>query len=360
MPKSSIAIPHDIVRLSILDENGIVDDHLEPDIPEKTLLRLYRAMLLGRRFDQRMIDLQRQGRIATFPPSSGHESAHLGAVANLKPADWYIPAYREVPADLWRGRSMESVLLYNAGFNEGIQIDEHQNNLPISIPVGSQILHAVGIAWGIKYRSEDSVAMTFFGDGATSQGDFHEGLNFAGVYRLPVIFVCQNNQWAISVPVHKQTLAETLAQKALAYGIPGIQVDGNDILAVYAAAQEAVDRARSGGGPTLMECVTYRMVMHTTSDDPKRYQNPEEVEAWKNRDPLPRFRKYLQQRGLISAGGINELETEIKDEIQAAVEKAEADAEGLGNPLDMFDHIYDTLPEETRRQKAYLRKTLSG
>jgi len=282
MPRKDIKIPDKIEYISILNENGELDKALEPDIPEELLLRLYRTMLLARNFDERLISLQRQGRIGTFPPISGQEAAHLGAAAVLRPGDWFVPAFRETAAEIWRGRSLESVILYYNGFNEGVEIPEDSNDLPISIPVGSQILHAVGLAWAAKYRQTDDVAMAFFGDGATSEGDFHEGLNFASVFQAPAIFVCQNNHWAISLPRSKQTRSQTLAQKALAYNMPGIQVDGNDILAVYTAAREAADRARSGGGPTLIECVTYRMAVHTTADDPKRYRSTEEVEQWKS------------------------------------------------------------------------------
>ena len=243
MPRLKIDIPEQIDHLSILDENGTLDTDLEPEISNENLLKMYKYMLLGRRFDERLLSLQRQGRIGTFPPTSGQEAAHLGAVAMLRPSDWFVPAFREMAAELWRGRTLESVILYNNGYNEGVQIAEGQNNLPISVPVGSQILHAVGLGWSIKYRQKDDIAMVFFGDGATSEGDFHEGLNLAGVYRIPVIFVCQNNQWAISIPRKKQTRSLTIAQKAIAYGISGIQVDGNDILAVYAATQEAAERA---------------------------------------------------------------------------------------------------------------------
>ncbi len=207
-------------------------------------------MLLGCRFDERLLDLQRQGRVGTFAPITGQEASQLGAVSVLRPTDWMAPSFRETAAELWRGRTMESVLLSYGGFNEGGRAGEGSCTLPVAIPVGSQVLHAVGIAWAIGYRKKDDAAMTFLGDGGTYQGDFHEGMNFAGVFQSPVTFVCQNNQWAISVPRSKQTRAQTLAQKAVAYGMPGIQVDGNDILAVYTSAKEAVDRARSGGGPT--------------------------------------------------------------------------------------------------------------
>jgi pyruvate dehydrogenase E1 component alpha subunit len=270
-----------------------------------------------------------------------------------------VPAFRETAAELWRGRSLESVIIYFNGFNEGVAIPDGSNDFPISVPVGSQMIHAVGLGWAAKYRQTDDVAMTYFGDGATSQGDFHEALNFAAVFQAPVIFVCQNNQWAISIPVSQQTRSQTLAQKALAYGMPGIQVDGNDILAVYAAAREAVARARSGGGPTLIECVTYRLMMHTTADDPKRYRSDAEVEQWRKRDPLIRFEKYLLDKGLLSEEKRNQVESEVLDEIQAAVDRAEKQMEPLGDPMDMFDHAYAHMPPHLKEQKADLASELS-
>ena len=359
MPRKKISIDTKVEYLSILNENGQLDKKLEPRIPEETLLKLHRAMLLARRFDERMLNLQRQGRIGTFPPIKGQEAAQLGAIASLRPSDWMAPSFREGAAELWRGRTLESVLLYSNGYSEGARIAEDRNDLPVSIPVGSQILHAVGLGWAIKYRQKDDVAMTFFGDGATSEGDFHEGLNFAGVFQVPVIFVCQNNQWAISIPVSKQTRSKTLAQKAVAYGIPGIQVDGNDILAVYAAASEAVERARSGRGATLIECVTYRVMMHTTADDPKRYRTEEEVESWRKRDPLTRFQKYLGDKGLLSADDTERIDNEVLEEIQAAVDKAEAQMKTPADPLAMFDHAYAELPPHLSEQRDELARELA-
>jgi len=357
MPRNTIDIPDKIEYLSILNEKGELDASLEPDIPEELLLKLYRAILLGRKFDERLLNLQRQGRIGTFPPISGQEAAQLGAVALLRPSDWMVPAFRETAAEIWRGRSLESVIIYNNGYHEGAVIPQDLNNLPVSVPVGSQILHAVGLGWAAKYRQTDDVAMTFFGDGATSEGDFHEGLNFAGVFQAPVIFVCQNNHWAISIPVAKQTRSKTLAQKAIAYGIPGIQVDGNDILAVYAAAKEAVDRARAGRGPTLIECVTYRMTMHTTADDPKRYRTEEEVAKWRERDPIVRYQKYLMDKGLLSKDQMARIESEVLEEIQAAIDGAEEQMKALGDPIDMFEHAYDRMPAYLKEQKeAFARE----
>jgi pyruvate dehydrogenase E1 component alpha subunit len=351
MPRNTINIPDKIEYLSILNEKGELDAGLEPDIPEELLLKLHRTLLLSRKFDERLMNLQRQGRIGTFPPINGQEAAQLGAVALLRPSDWMVPAFRETAAEIWRGRSLESVIIYNNGYSEGAEIPQDLNNLPISVPVGSQILHAVGLGWAAKYRQTDDVAMTFFGDGATSEGDFHEGLNFAGVFQAPVIFVCQNNHWAISLPVAKQTRSKTLAQKALAYGMPGIQVDGNDILAVYAAAKEAVDRARAGQGPTLVECVTYRMAVHTTADDPKRYRTEKEVDKWRKRDPIVRFQKYLVDKGLLSEDKIAGIESEVLEVIQAAVDGAEEKMKAFGDPIDMFEHAYAEMPAYLKEQK---------
>jgi pyruvate dehydrogenase E1 component alpha subunit len=242
-------------------------------------------------------------------------------------------------------------MLY-AGYLEGGQPAPGQNDLPVTIPVATQLPHAVGLAYAAQYRGDDAVVMAFCGDGATSEGDFHEALNFAGVWHVPVIFLIQNNQWAISVPLKKQTHSRTIAQKALAYGLPGLQVDGNDVLAVYAACREAVDRARAGDGPTLVECVTYRLGVHTTADDPTKYRSTEEVEAWERKDPLTRFGAYLQKKGLLEDG----LAESVDAEISAAVQRFEAS--GTPDPLTMFEHVYAERPahlEAQREQLARLR-----
>lgn len=360
MPRHDLELSDSLTYLAILDEKGDVDPALDPQLPTEELGRLYRAMLLGRRFDERLLDLQRQGRIGTFPPIKGQEAAQIGAVATLRSSDWFVPSFRETAAEIERGRSMESIILYYNGFNEGCLIPAGQKDMPIAVPVASQLLHAVGLAWAAGYRRTDEVVMVFCGDGATSQGDFHEGLNFAAVFQLPVVFVCQNNGWAISVPVRQQTRSRSLAQKALAYGMPGIQVDGNDILAVYTAAAEAVARARSGGGPTFIECVTYRLMMHTTADDPKRYRSDEEVALWQQRDPLLRFTAYLRQRDILNDTEIEKYEDQVRRDIQAAVERAEAEMADPGDPLAMFDHLYAELPPTLGRQKAALAAELAA
>ncbi len=345
MPRTRLEPRFHVEYLSILDSDGNVDTALEPELSTEELKRLYRAMLLGRRLDERMVRLQRQGRIGTFAPIKGQEASQLGTVACLRPSDWMVPSFRETAAMIWRGWPIEKLLLLFAGYLEGGQPAPDQHDLPITIPVATQIPHAVGLAYAAQYRGDDAVVMTFFGDGATSEGDFHEAMNFAGVWHVPIVFVCQNNQWAISVPLKKQTHSRTIAEKALAYGFPGLQVDGNDILAVCAAGREAVARARAGEGPTLIECVTYRLGVHTTADDPTKYRSAEEVAEWERKDPLTRFGTYLHKRNLLEEG----LEAQVDAEIAEAIRRFEATPPA--DPLTMFDHVYGELPPDLRAQR---------
>ena len=354
MPRTLLEPRFQVEYLSILDSDGNLDTSLEPDIPAEDLKRLHRGMLLGRRLDERMIRLQRQGRIGTFAPIKGQEASQVGAVFTLRPGDWTVPSFRETAAMLWRGWPIEKLLLLFAGYLEGGQPAPGQNDLPITIPVATQLPHAVGLAYAAQYRGDDAVVMAFCGDGATSEGDFHEALNFAGVWHVPVVFVVQNNQWAISVPLKKQTHSRTLAQKALAYGLPGLQVDGNDVLAVSVACREAVDRARAGDGPTLIECVTYRLGVHTTADDPTKYRSAEEVEAWERKDPLTRFGAYLEKKSLLEDGLAEALDAEIA----AAVQRFEA--RGAANPLTMFEHAYGEQPPHLEAQRAAVAERLSS
>ncbi len=358
MPRRPIELECRVEHLSILDEHGQVDPDLEPAIPAETLLAMHRAMLLSRRFDARLLMLQRQGRLGTFAPGTGQEAAQIGAVATLEPRDWVLPTYREGPALIWRGTPLWGLLLYDAGFNEGGAPPQGWNNLPISIPVGSQIPHAVGLAYAARQRGLDEVALAFFGDGATSTGDFHEALNFAAVFETATIFLCQNNQWAISVPRERQTRARTLAQKALAYGVPGLQVDGNDILAVYAATAEAVNRARAGEGPTLVEALTYRMGVHTTADDPTRYRKEEELREWEKKDPISRFQSYLHAKGLLDQAAVAALEEEVKAEIEAAWEEAQRRIAAAGDPLHLFEHLYAEAPPYLAEQREAFARHL--
>ena len=352
MPRTILEPRFQVEYLSILDSEGNLDAALDPKLPPGDLKALHRAMVLGRRLDERMVRLQRQGRIGTFAPIKGQEASQLGSVFTLRRTDWMVPSFRETAAMIWRGWPIEKILLFFAGYVEGGQPAPDQHDLPITVPVATQLPHAVGLAYAAQYRGDDAVVMAYFGDGATSEGDFHEALNFAGVWHVPVVFVCQNNQWAISVPLKKQTHSKTIAQKALAYGLPGIQVDGNDVLAVYAVAREAVDRARAGEGPTLIECVTYRLGVHTTADDPTKYRAEEEVRAWEQKDPLTRFRAYLEKKNLLEDG----LEQRVDEEIAEAVRRFEATPPP--DPLTVFDHVYAEMPPHLRAQRDELARWL--
>ena len=352
MPRTIIEPQFTIEHLSILDSDGNLDTALEPRIAPEELQRLYRAMLLARRFDERMLRLQRQGRIGTFAPIKGQEAAQMGSVVTLRRTDWMVPSFRETGAMLWRGWPMEKILLFFSGYLEGGRPEPDQHDLPVCIPVATQLPHAVGLAYAAQYRGDDAVVMAYCGDGATSEGDFHEAMNFAGVWHVPLVFLVQNNQWAISVPLKKQTHSRTLAQKALAYGFPALQVDGNDVLAVYAASLEAVERARRGDGPTLIECVTYRLGMHTTSDDPTKYRTAEEVAAWERKDPLTRFSAYMQKRNLVEPGLEEAIEAEIARGVQAF------EAVGPADPLTVFDHAYGSPPAALEAQRAEMAARL--
>src|SRR6266508_6778441 len=352
MPRTQIEPQFPTERLSILDGDGKLDAKLDPKLPPDDLRRLYRGMVLGRRLDERMLKLQRQGRIGTFAPIKGQEASQIGSVFTLRPTDWVVPSFRETASMLWRGWPIERILAFFAGRLEGGQPGPEQQDLPITIPVSTQLPHAVGIAYGIQYRREDGVVMAYFGDGATSEGDFHEACNFAGVWHVPLVFVCQNNQWAISVPLKKQTNSRTIAQKALAYGFPGIQVDGNDVLAVYAASLEAVERARAGQGPTMIECVTYRLGVHTTADDPTKYRSEEEVKAWERKEPLTRFSAYLEKKTLLEPG----LEQQVDEEIARGV--AAFEVRPPADPLAIFAHAYAEPPPHLWAERTEMEERL--
>jgi pyruvate dehydrogenase E1 component alpha subunit len=350
---ASFSIPH----LSILDESGRIDKKLEPKLSSEQLLRLYRAMVLAREADSRMLKLQRQGRLGTFSPCTGQEAAACGSTMALEETDWFVPAFRELGGMLMRGVPLERVLTYWGGFEEGNVYPGLDRTLPIAVIVGSQIPHAVGIAFAQKYRKEKSATLVFFGDGATSQGDFYEGLNMAAVWNAPLVAICQNNQWAISTPLKKQTATRTIAQKGIAAGVHCLQVDGNDALAMYQATKEALDRARVGEGPTLIEAVTYRLLMHTTADDPTKYRSDDEVKAWEKKDPVPRMRSYLASKGLWNDEAEQKLLEEIAKEVDQSVKSYEAAIKAEKKVDLSFDHVFGTKHQLIEEQRAeYLRQ----
>ena len=350
------SLPH----VSVLDERGKVDRDLLPDLPTDRLLAIYRTMVRSRRLEESMLRRQRQGQMGTFAPAIGQEAAQIGAMAALTDRDWLVPSFREVPAALWRGAAMRSVFLYTMGFEEGSEVPEGARSLPISIPVGSQACHAAGLAWAMKLRGEDALAITFFGEGATSEGAVHEAMNFAGVLKLPTIFFCQNNHWAISTPRSVQTASPTIAQKAVAYGIPGVQVDGNDVLAVYRVVSEAAARARAGKGATLVEAVTWRRSVHTTADDPRVYRTEAQEKEWESKDPILRFRTFLTSERHWDDARETALLAEIDAEIEREFASAVAYRDGEVDVLEMFDHVFAETPPYLRRQREEAERALEG
>jgi 2-oxoisovalerate dehydrogenase E1 component subunit alpha len=318
------------------------------------LLSLYRGMVLTRAFDLKAVSLQRTGRLGTYATSLGQEAVSVGVASAMREEDVVLPSYRDNGTLLWRGMKMEEILLFWGGDERGNRSSGPAHDFPYCIPVGSQAPHAAGVAYAFKFKKQPRVAVCLFGDGATSKGDVWEAMNFAGVHKLPVVFVANNNQWAISVPLRLQTASETLAQKAIAAGFPGEQVDGNDVIAVRAAAGEAIAAARSGEGPRLIEAVTYRLSDHTTADDAARYRPPEEVQARWKEEPIARLRSYLVSHKAWGKSDEEQLAAECQERVEAAVERYLA-AEPRA-PETMFDHLYAELP----RVYAGQRQQLSG
>ena len=338
--------------LSLLTPDGVYVGSTPPPLDDWQVRQLYRDMMMLRIYDRKAVSLQRQGRFGTYAQMEGQEAALVASTFPLQPQDWLVTSYRETGA-MWRhGVSLKSLALYWMGNEFGSHMPEHVRVLPMSIPVGSHPLHAVGLAYAGKYRRDNSLAITYFGDGATSEGDVHEAMNLAGVYRLPCIFFCQNNQYAISMPIHAQTASDTIAQKALAYGFPGIRVDGNDIFAVYTVVKEAAERARRGEGPCLIEAYTYRMGAHTTADDPTKYRDDAEVDEWRARDPLMRVQAYLRERDEWSEDWEHDLLETCTTEVEQAM--TEAEAMPKPPPQDMFRYMYAEMTPALKEQEAAL------
>jgi len=320
------------------------------DIPK--LLALYRGMVLTRAFDLKAVSLQRTGRLGTYAVSLGQEAVSVGIASAMRQEDVLLPSYRDNGTLLWRGTKMEEILLFWGGDERGNLSSGPAHDFPYCIPVGSQAPQAAGVAYAFKLRKEPRVAVCLFGDGATSKGDVWEAMNFAGVHKLPLLFVANNNQWAISVPLKLQTASQTLAQKAIAAGFTGEQVDGNDVIAVRAAAEEAIAQARAGGGPRLIEALTYRLSDHTTADDAARYRPPEEVQTRWKEEPIARLRAYLVSQKAWGKAQEEELAAECQKEIEAAIERYLASSPRA--PETMFDHLYAELPRTYASQRAQL------
>lgn len=328
-----------------------------PELPAETLVSFLRWMYLGRYFSDRMINLQRQGRMGTFGSLAGQEAASVGMAAPLRPTDWLIGSYREILAYFVKGVPPLAIMQVYRGY-VGDRYPPEARCLPIQIVLATQVPHAVGVAMAAKIAGDDTVVVAAFGDGASSEGDVHEAMNFAGVYKAPVVFVLQNNHWAISTPRSRQSAAATLAQRAAGYGFPGVVVDGNDVLATYAVVKEAVDRARAGDGPTLVEAITYRYGAHTTADDPTRYRPDEELKEWQARDPITRYRRFLLDRGLVDEAADRQLQEQVAAEVDAAVEELEAMAPTP--PERIFDIVYAEPTPQLRAQRAEMVARTGG
>lgn len=345
----------EVKRLQILDSEGnLVSPEDMPDLDDGQLKELMRRMVFTRIWDQRAVSLGRQGRLGFYAPVSGQEATMIGSEFALNKDDFILPGYRDIPQIVWHGLPLYQAFLYSRGHQHGGQIPEDVHVLMPQIIIGAQIVQAAGVAMGFKKSGQKRVVITYTGDGGSSQGDFYEGMNFAGVFQLPVIFVVQNNGYAISTPRERQTMAASIAQKGIAAGIPGIQVDGMDVLSVYTAVKDAAERARNGEGPMLIESVTYRFGPHSLSgDDPTRYRSKEEPGEWEARDPLVRFRKFLQKKGLWTEEEETAIIEEAKQAVKDAVKQAD-ETEKMTIP-GLLDTVFEQTPPILEEQKQWFQ-----
>ena len=344
-------------QFQIIDNDGkIMNQKFMPKLSDDEILKAYKDMLFARTADLQIVSYQRQGRIYTYPPNYGQEAIG-GAIGKvMAETDWLVPAFREMGAWLAKGVSLKEIFLYFMGHEDGSLLKNAKNMLPISVPIASQLTHAAGIAYEIKFHKKKDVVFAVVGDGGTSEGDFHEGLNFAGVWNVPVVFVVQNNQYGISTPFKIQTASDGIAIKAMAYGIEGIQVDGNDYFAMYQALKTAREHAAVGKGPVLIEAVTYRKGAHTTSDDPTKYRTKKEEESWEVKDPLKRLKSFLTDKKLFSEKEELKLISEYKKEIDRQFEEVE---HNMNYPLDdVFQYLYEELPADLLVQKKEYERYL--
>lgn len=344
----------EVKYLQILDESGKVDSKLMPKLSDKQIKEMYEWMVLTRVFDDKALKLQRQGRMGTYAPTRGQEAAQIGSAMVADKKDFVFPAFRETGVYLIKGLPAEMIYKYWAGDERGMQIPKNVNMFPISITVGAHMVHAVGAGMANNILKKKNACLTYFGDGATSEGDFHEAMNFAGVYKSPTVFICQNNQWAISLPFAEQTAAKSVAQKAIAYGFEGIQVDGNDIFAVYKATQDALKKAKAGKGPTLIECLTYRMADHTTSDDAKKYRSEKKVKEWTSKDPILRLKKYMIKKKIFSDKYEKEVLARCEKKIDEAVVKMEK--WDYYPPEEIMNYMYASLTPALKEQQEMIKK----
>jgi pyruvate dehydrogenase E1 component alpha subunit len=340
----------------VIGDGDTVPDGEVDGLGPAELLRLYRDLVLLRTYDERSVVYHRQGRIGTYAIFWNHEAMQAGSVFALEDRDWIFPSYRESAIGLLRGLPASTVLSWWRGHPAGWWNPQDYNVASICVPIATHVPHAVGLAWGARLKGEDTVALTFFGDGATSEGAFHEGATFAGVMKAPVILFCNNNQWAISTPLAKQTAAPTLADKAIGYGMPAVRVDAGDVLAVYEATRDAVLRARVGDGPTFIEAVSYRAAPHATADDPSLYIDPERVEEERENECVGRFERYLRRIGVLTDEGAEAAKADALELMRAGI--AEAEAEPPADPSLVFEHAYADPPSSSLAEREELRRVL--
>jgi pyruvate dehydrogenase E1 component alpha subunit len=348
--------------LRLIDENGAVVRGKRTagfELPDASvLLTLYRRMVVARRFEAQVTALTRQGRLATYPSALGQEACEISAASALEPSDWLFPTYRDTIALVTRGVPPASILSgFRGDWHMGFDPREH-NTAPQVTPLATQALHAVGFATAAKLKGESTVALTLLGDGASSEGDAHEAFNFASVWQAPVVFLIQNNQYAISVPIARQSHARVLSDRAIGYGMPGYYVDGNDAAAMYAVISRAIERARTGGGPTLIEGLTYRMESHTNSDDPTRYRSAAETEEWHGHDPVDRLDRYLTKTGALTEAIAADIHAEAEALAQATRDAMNTEAEV--DPLELFDHAYANPRPALAEQREFLARELAA
>jgi pyruvate dehydrogenase E1 component alpha subunit len=332
--------------LQVMDETGSVDLSVFPkDLNDAKIVEMCKYMVFARALDAKMLSLQRQGRMATYAPLVGEEATQIGSAYAMRDQDIFVPNFRQHGVFLVRKFPLENFFIFWKGYEDGGKTPKDFNGTAPCVPVGSQMPHAAGIAFAMKHKKEDSAVVAYVGDGGTSEGEFYEALNIAGVWHAPLVAIIENNQWAISVPRKNQTAAQSLAQKAIAVGIKGVQVDGNDVVAVYKATKEAI--ANASEGPTLIECVTYRMSMHTTADDPTRYRSDEEVAVWQKKDPIARVKTYLTNKGMWNA----DFEKGISDEQLKVIDDAIGKAEAFKPyPEGMFENVYSFMPQTLKKE----------
>ena len=340
--------------LQVMDEKGKVDASLMPKLSKDQIKQLYETMVLVRSFDKKAFSLQRQGRIGTYLEVRGQEASQVGSIFPLEDKDWMFPMYRSSGALIARKHPMKSLLQYWGGDEWGLQSPAGVNNFPMCIAVGTQTLHAAGAGWAAKLKGDKAVSLVYLGDGATSKEDFLTSMNFAGVFKTNTIFLVENNQFAISVPRNKQTESETIAQKSIAFGFEGIQVDGNDVFAVHKAVSDALAKARKGDGPTLIEAFTYRLADHSTSDDAKRYRTDKEREEWEKKDPLIRLELYMKSEGILD----DDYKSKVESDAKADVEKAVEEYENLpdADKADIFKYMFKEMPVQLKEQYEAYKK----